>query len=121
MINFSSTFYGSENEFSNHGNFLQFKNMTTEEICLFWGGEAGLFFSEGQKYHWLLRNLTVLSYLGNALVALIIYLNKDLIYIHPMKLFMSIAFLDSFLFWLLFMEPYICPLKMNELLAYSVF
>ena len=47
MINFSSTFFGSDNEFSHHGNFLQFKNMTTEEICLFWGGEAGLFFSQG--------------------------------------------------------------------------
>ena len=63
----------------------------------------------------------MLSYLGNALVALIIYLNKDLIYIHPMKLFMMIAFIDSTLFWLLFMEPYICPLHLYEVLTYSLF
>ena len=84
--------------------------MTQEEICDFWGGAGGLFYSSNHKAHWLIQNLTILSYIGNALVAMIIYLNKDLIYIHPMKLFMTIAFLDSCLFWLLFMEPYICPL-----------
>ena len=48
-------------------------------------------------------------------------MNKDLIYVHPMKLFMMIAFSDSLMFWLLFMEPYICLLDLHKLLSYTMF
>ena len=93
--------------------------MSTEEICEHWESGSGLFFSDELKGRWYTQQLTLLSYLGNGLVGGIIYLNKDLIYIHPMKLFMMIALIDSFMFWLLFMEPFICKLNLPQLLLYT--
>ena len=105
--NGSSSPFGEDQE--------HFYEMSYEQICGYWETGGGLFFSADLKGAWYTQNLTALSYLGNLIVGGIIYLNKDLIYIHPMKLFMMIALTDSFMFWMLFMEPFICKLGLPEL------
>ena len=95
--------------------------MSTDEIGDYWKTGGGLFFSEQLSGMWYSKNLTALSYLGNAMLAAIIYLNKDLKHVHPMKLFMMIALCDSIMFWFIWIEPFICTLELNKILTYSIF
>ena len=101
-------------------NNTHFSKMSIDEVCTFWETGGGYFFNEFTAGHWY-QNLTLASWLGNGVVGGIIYLNKDLKHVHPMKLFMLIALIDSIMFWLLFMMPYICDLDLHRLLTYTVF
>ena len=94
--------------------------LSPESICRHWKDDNtdNLITEKYLDTVWL-QSIIFLSFLSNALLFAIIYLNKEL-QVHPMRIFMVIAFFDSLFFWLSFMQSKVCSLYFNNLLDYTI-
>ena len=58
--------------------------------------------------------LILASFFGNAMLYGVIAYDPKL-RVHPMTLFATVAFLDGSLFWIYFVEPYMCPVYQHNI------
>ena len=63
--------------------------------------------------HWF-PWLILASFFGNAMLYGVIAYDPKL-QVHPMTLFATVAFLDGSLFWIYFVEPYMCPVYQHNI------